>query len=86
MAIVLAPLAALLATAAAMPDGLYRPTSGGAYLPPHARGGRLAVARPELLPPTDFGAPRVISDSHFAVQLNRFIPGLRSYSVAFVLK
>jgi hypothetical protein len=32
------------------------------------------------------GAPRVISDCHFAVQLNHFIPGFLSYSVAVFLK
>ena len=32
------------------------------------------------------GAARVISDCHFAVQLNRFIPGFLSYSVAVFLK
>jgi hypothetical protein len=31
-------------------------------------------------------APRVISDCHFAVQLNHFIPGFLSYSVAVLLK
>jgi hypothetical protein len=31
-------------------------------------------------------AARVISDCHFAVQLNHFIPGFRSYSVAVFLK
>jgi hypothetical protein len=30
--------------------------------------------------------PRVISDCHFAVQLNHFIPGFLSYSVAVILK
>jgi hypothetical protein len=32
------------------------------------------------------GASRVISDCHFAVQLNHIIPGSLSYSVAFFLK
>jgi hypothetical protein len=32
------------------------------------------------------GARRVISDCHFAVQLNHFIPGFLSYSVAGFLK
>jgi hypothetical protein len=32
------------------------------------------------------GELRVISDCHFSVQLNRFIPGFRSYSVAVFLK
>jgi hypothetical protein len=32
------------------------------------------------------GVPRVISDSHFAVQLNHFIPDFLSYLVAFFLK
>jgi hypothetical protein len=32
------------------------------------------------------GASRVISDCHFSVQLNHFIPGLLSYSVAVFLK
>ena len=32
------------------------------------------------------GAARVISDCHFAVQLNHFIPGFLSYSVAVFLK
>jgi len=30
--------------------------------------------------------PRVISDCHFAVKLNHFIPDFRSYSVAVFLK
>ena len=30
----------------------------------------------------DGGANRAIPDCHFAVQLNHFIPGFRSYSVA----
>ena len=32
-------------------------------------------------PAADMGALRVVSDCHFAVQLNRFIPGFLSYSV-----
>jgi hypothetical protein len=32
------------------------------------------------------GAARVISDCHFTVQLNHFIPGFLSYSVAGSLK
>ena len=32
------------------------------------------------------GTPRVISDCHFAVQLDHFIPGFLSYSVAVFLK
>ena len=32
------------------------------------------------------GVPRVISDSHFAVQLNHFIPDFLSYLVAVFLK
>ena len=37
-------------------------------------------------PDSDTGELRVISDSHFAVQLNHFIPGFRSYLVAVCLK
>jgi hypothetical protein len=33
-------------------------------------------------PDSDTGELRVISDYHFAVQLNHFTPGFRSYSVA----
>jgi hypothetical protein len=33
-----------------------------------------------------FGLPRGISDCHFAVQLNHFIPGFLSYSVAVFSK
>jgi hypothetical protein len=32
------------------------------------------------------GKNRVISDCHFTVQLNHFIPGFQSYSVALFLK
>ena len=48
-------LTGLLTAANAMPADLYRPTSGGAFLPPHARGGSLAAEHPELLPPRTFG-------------------------------
>jgi N-acyl-D-aspartate/D-glutamate deacylase len=34
----------------------------------------------------EHGVPRVISDCHFSVQLDRFIPGFLSYSVAVFLK
>ena len=40
-------------------------------------------ARPRLM---HGGLDRVVSDCHFAVQLNRFIPGFLSYSVAVFLK
>jgi hypothetical protein len=36
--------------------------------------------------PADTGQCRVISDCHFPVQLNHFIPGFLSYSVAVFLK
>jgi hypothetical protein len=35
---------------------------------------------------TSRGAPRVISDCHFAAQLNHLTPGFLSYSVAVFLK
>ncbi len=64
-----------VSTVAAMPDGLYRPTSGGAYLPPHARGGSLAAEHPELLPPTDFGPPPSKSEKmYLEVPLDHFDP------------
>jgi hypothetical protein len=34
----------------------------------------------------DIAAQAIISDCHFAVQLNHFIPGFLSYSVAVFLK
>ena len=57
----------------AMPVDLYRPTSGGAYLPPHARGGRLARTNPELLPPIDFG-PKPSEKMYLEVPLDHFDP------------
>ena len=39
-----------------------------------------------VLDATLWFAGRVISDRHFAVQLNNFIPGFLSYSVAVSLK
>ena len=35
---------------------------------------------------SDCGVLRVISDCHFALQLNSFVPGFPSYSVAVFLK
>jgi hypothetical protein len=48
---------------------------------------RDALALPELGRDADQGrVPRVIPGCHFSVQLNHFIPGFLSYSVAVVLK
>ena len=67
--------AAVSAAVSALPDGLHRPTSGGAYLPPHARGGELARLHPELLPPTEFGAPPSKSEKmYLEVPLDHFDP------------
>jgi hypothetical protein len=46
-------------------------------------GGRLAGPRRN---PSAAASRRVISDCHFAVQLNHFIPGFLSYSVPVFLK
>ena len=40
------------------------------------------IGMPDARAAHDRGEARVISDRHFAVQLNHFIPGFLSYSVA----
>ena len=66
-------LVAGLAGAAAIPEGLYRPINGGAYLPEHARGGKLAATHPELLPPTDYGTS-LPEKMYLEVPLDHFDP------------
>jgi hypothetical protein len=70
-----AALALAIVGAAAFPEGLYRPINGGAYLPEHARGGKLAATHPELLPPTDYGKPPSRPEKmYLEVPLDHFDP------------
>ena len=60
-----------------------RPRRQLAVAVPVVGGGQLGVLLGRVRPCV---GPRVISDCHFAAQLNHFIPDFRSYSVAVFLK
>ena len=75
--------AALVSIRKIFPKKAARPAGSWRHGPAAAGLGGLRLRRADR---ARRGAHRVISDCHFAVQLNHFIPGFLSYSVAVCRK